>query len=183
MLPRRAHIPYPKTFLVKTSDKETGMGHESCASHSMLMIERHLKGEIIKQFDAHTNYLYSLSIAPNGTKFATTSYDKTTWFFDLITSEPIGEPLEHPDEVYGVAFSEDSQLVATGCKDHLVRTRTVPLNESEKESQQVSKLSFHVMLRIDLSIQTILKVRFHPSRFVRFILSCPSVESSSPRTA
>jgi WD40 repeat protein len=125
-------------------------------------------GDIIKQFDAHTtNSFHSLSIAPNGTKFATTSYDKTTRFFDLITFEPIGEPLEHPDEVNSVAFSEDSQLIATGCDDKLVRTWTVPLSESEKESQQVSKFSFRVMLHIDLSIQKILKVRFHPHQFVR----------------
>jgi WD40 repeat protein len=125
-------------------------------------------GDIIKQFDTHTtNSFHSLSIAPNGTKFATTSYDKTTRFFDLITFEPIGEPLKHPDEVYNVAFSKDSQLIATGCQDNLVRTWTVPLSESEKESQQVRKLSFCVMLRVDLFIQKILKVRFHPHQFVR----------------
>jgi WD40 repeat protein len=117
-------------------------------------------GDIIKQFAAAETF-HSLSIAPNGTKFATTSYDKTTRFFDLTTFEPIGEPFEHPDVVYGVAFSEDSQLIATGCGDKLVRTWTVPLSESEKESQQVSKFSFCVMLHIDLPIQKILKVRFH----------------------
>lgn len=90
-------------------------------------------GDIIKQFDAHTQYFLSLSIAPNGTKFATTSHDKTTRFFDLTTFEPIGEPLEHPGVVWGVAFSEDSQLIATSCRDKLVRTWTVPLCESEKE--------------------------------------------------
>ncbi|KAG2350107.1 WD40 repeat-like protein [Suillus weaverae] len=94
-------------------------------------------GDIIKKFDAHAHPFYSLSIAPNGTKFATTSkWDKMTWFFDLTTFEPIGEPLEHPDGVGGVAFSKDSQLIATGCNDNLVRTWTVPLSESEKESQQ-----------------------------------------------
>ncbi|KAG1858075.1 WD40-repeat-containing domain protein [Suillus subalutaceus] len=93
-------------------------------------------GDIIKQFDAHTQTCQSLAIAPNGSKFATTSSDKTTRFFDLTTFEPIGEPLEHPDIVICVAFSEDSQLITTGCEDKLVRTWTVPLSESEKESQQ-----------------------------------------------
>ncbi|KAG2150693.1 WD40-repeat-containing domain protein, partial [Suillus bovinus] len=79
-------------------------------------------GDIIKQFDAHTENFFSLAIAPNGTKFATTSFDNTTRFFDLTTFEPIGELLEHPDAVRGVAFSEDSQLIATGCADKLVRT-------------------------------------------------------------
>jgi WD40 repeat protein len=107
-------------------------------------------GDIIKQFDAHpTSSFHELAIAPNGTKFATTSYDKTTRFFDLTTFEPIGEPLEHPDFVYGVAFSKDSQLIATGCEDKLVRTWTVPLSESEL--QQVSQSSHRVILHADLS--------------------------------
>ncbi|KAG1723697.1 WD40-repeat-containing domain protein [Suillus lakei] len=91
-------------------------------------------GDMIKQFDAHR--FSSLAIAPNGTKFAITSSDKTTRFFDLTTFETIGEPLEHPDIVLCVAFSEDSQLIATGCEDHFVRTWIVPLSESEKELQQ-----------------------------------------------
>ncbi|KAG2337433.1 WD40 repeat-like protein [Suillus weaverae] len=93
-------------------------------------------GDIIKQFDAHIKSIVSLSTAPNGAKFGTTSLDKTTRFFDLTTFEPIGEPLEHPDEVHGLAFSEDNQLIATSCADNLVRTWTVPLSDSEKELQQ-----------------------------------------------
>ncbi|KAG2335491.1 WD40 repeat-like protein [Suillus weaverae] len=93
-------------------------------------------GDIIKRFVAHTKSIQSLSISPNGTKLATASYDNTTRFFDLTTFKPIGEPLEHPRAVFGLAFSEDSQLIATGCDDNLVRTWTVPLSESEKGSQQ-----------------------------------------------
>ncbi|KAG2748709.1 WD40 repeat-like protein [Suillus brevipes Sb2] len=99
-------------------------------------------GDIIKRFDAHTtNSFFSLAIAPNGTKFATTSYDKTMRFFDLTTFELIGEPLEHPGAALGVAFSEDSQLIATGCFDNHVRTWTVPLSESERELQQLETIS------------------------------------------
>ncbi|KIK37079.1 hypothetical protein CY34DRAFT_810691 [Suillus luteus UH-Slu-Lm8-n1] len=89
-------------------------------------------GNIIKQFDAHTDADFtSLAIAPNGTKLATTSVDRTTRFFDLTTFEPIGGPLEHPDGVWGVVFSKDSQFIATGCADKIVRTWTVPLSETE----------------------------------------------------
>ncbi|KAG2350120.1 WD40 repeat-like protein [Suillus weaverae] len=99
-----------------------------------------ITGDIIKQFDVHhaigLKPFESLAVAPNGTKFATTSWDKTTRFFDLTTFEPIGEPLEHPGGVWGVAFSEDSQLIATSCADKFVRTWTVPPSESEKELQE-----------------------------------------------
>ncbi|KAG1724753.1 WD40-repeat-containing domain protein [Suillus paluster] len=100
-------------------------------------------GDIIKKFDAHTKPFLSLAIAPNSTKFATTAFDQTTRFFDLSTFEPIGEPFEHPDWVSSVTFSEDSQLIVTGCGDTLVRTWTVPQSESEKESQQASKFFRH----------------------------------------
>ncbi|KAG2131282.1 WD40-repeat-containing domain protein [Suillus bovinus] len=90
-------------------------------------------GDIIKQFVAHTDHNFvSLAVAPNGTKFATTSHDRTTRFFDLTTFKPVGEPLEHPDEVWDVAFSEDSRLIATGCRDKLVRTWIVPQGDSLK---------------------------------------------------
>jgi tricorn protease-like protein len=98
-------------------------------------------GDIIKEFDAQTETCQSLAIAPNGTKLATTSWDKTTRFFDLTTFEPIGKPLKHPDTVWGVVFSEDSQLIATGCADKHVRTWTVPLSESEVSKFRLFSLS------------------------------------------
>jgi WD40 repeat protein len=72
------------------------------------------------------------------------SYDKTSF-------EYVGELLEHADVVWGVAFSKDSQLIATGCWDNLIRTWTVPQSKSEKESQQArvadsSPDSLHVTL-------------------------------------
>lgn len=96
-------------------------------------------GEIIKQFDVHTDLLQSLAITPDGTKFATASSDKTTRFFDLTTLEPFGEPLEYPDALYCVTFSEDSQFIATGCVDRLVRIWAVDRVESEEFQESVHK--------------------------------------------
>ncbi|KAG1745662.1 quinon protein alcohol dehydrogenase-like superfamily [Suillus lakei] len=92
-------------------------------------------GEIIKHFDVHTDLLQSLAIAPDGTKFATASSDKTTRFFDLTTLEPFGEPLEYPDALYCAAFSEDSQHIVTGCVDKLVRIWAVDRVESQEFQQ------------------------------------------------
>jgi hypothetical protein len=57
---------------------------------------------------ATTKTCQSLAIAPNGSKLTTTSTDKTTWFSNMTTFEPIGKPFKHPDIVLCVAFSEDS---------------------------------------------------------------------------
>lgn len=105
-----------------------------CIHH--IRISDAVTGDIIKQFEAHTELIQSLAITPDGTKVASTSIDSTTRFFDLTTFEPIGQPLEHPDAVYCVAFSEDGQLVATGCDDALLRVWTVPESDSDKESKQ-----------------------------------------------
>ncbi|KAG1752616.1 WD40-repeat-containing domain protein [Suillus paluster] len=96
-------------------------------------------GDIIKQFEAHTDLIQSLAIAPDGTKVASTSADSTTRFFDLTTFEAIGEPLEHPDVVYCVAFSDDSQFIVTGCHDNLARVWTVPQSDSEESKQPPHK--------------------------------------------
>jgi WD40 repeat protein len=117
--------------------------------HTDIRISDATTGDIIKQFDAHTDTFYGLAITPNGTKFATTSYDNTSRFFDLTTFEQIGEPLEHPDGVRGVAFSKDGQFITTGCADKLVRTWTVPLTETEL--QEVSKSSRRVIPHADLA--------------------------------
>ncbi|KAG2337057.1 hypothetical protein BDR05DRAFT_1063445 [Suillus weaverae] len=126
--------------LVSTSGYERDIQF-SDATTGDIRISDATTGEIIKQFKAHTYDLTSLAMAPNGTKFATTSRDNTTRFFDLTTFERIGKPLEFYRVWFipfpeCVAFSEDSQLIATGCADGLVRTWTVPLSDLEKESQQ-----------------------------------------------
>ncbi|KAG2743645.1 WD40 repeat-like protein [Suillus brevipes Sb2] len=121
-------------------------------------------GNIIKQFDAHSTDgepFHALAIAPNGTKLVTL-YDKTTRFFDLTTFEQIGEPLEHPDEVWGVAFSEDSQFIVTGCADKLVRTWTVPLSDSELQQSTEKILK-----------KTIIRQQPHPRR--------PPIQTSTSR--
>ncbi|KAG2050393.1 WD40 repeat-like protein [Suillus hirtellus] len=113
--------------------------HLISGSFNDIRISHAATGEIIKQFDVHTDLLRSLAIAPDGTKFATASSDKTTRFFDLTTLEPFGEPLEYPDALYCVTFSEDSQFIATGCVDKLVRIWEVDRVESEEFKQSVHK--------------------------------------------
>jgi WD40 repeat protein len=131
-------------------------------------------GDIIKQFDAHKDeHFTSIAITPNGTKLATTSVDKTSRFFDLTTFDPIGEPLEHPDQVLGLAFFEDNQLIATGCNDNLVRIWTVPLSDSEL--QQVSKSSRRVVLHADMSYNVLRK--FSRYAFTSVVLHNSSLHS------
>ncbi|KAG2064123.1 WD40 repeat-like protein [Suillus decipiens] len=89
--------------------------------------------EVIQEFDMHTKPFYLLAIALSGTKFTTTSYDKTIQFFDLTTLKPISKPFKQPEGILGLAFSEDSQLIVTGCEDKLVQTWKVPQNSPDNE--------------------------------------------------
>ncbi|KAG0696835.1 WD40-repeat-containing domain protein [Suillus ampliporus] len=106
-------------------------------------------GDILNQIDVHTHGIFSLAIAPNGTKIGTTSFDRTTRFFDLTTLEPIVEYFEHPQDtvIFCAAFSEDSQLIVTGSRNRLVHIWAAPQTQSEKTSQQSA-------LKVPLSLHT-----------------------------
>ncbi|OJA17648.1 hypothetical protein AZE42_10801 [Rhizopogon vesiculosus] len=94
-------------------------------------------GVLINQLDTHNSGTPILpAIAPNDTKFATTLQEESIQFFDLNTLKPIGGPLEHPMGVSCMAISQDGQLIATGCRDNLVRIWSVPETKSEKKSRK-----------------------------------------------
>ncbi|OAX40775.1 WD40 repeat-like protein [Rhizopogon vinicolor AM-OR11-026] len=94
-------------------------------------------GVLINQLDTHNSDTPILpAIAPSDTKFATTLQEESIQFFDLNTLKPIGGPLEHPMGVSCMAISQDGQLIATGCRDNLVRIWSVPETKSEKKSRK-----------------------------------------------
>jgi WD40 repeat protein len=65
----------------------------------------------------HTNFVWGISISPNGRILASASWDKTARLWNLENGQPIGSPLQHADYVNCVSFSADGKLLATGCSD------------------------------------------------------------------
>jgi WD40 repeat protein len=62
-----------------------------------------------------------LAFSPDGRILASGSYDKSIILWDMVTHQPIGQPLTgHTDYINSVAFSPDGKTLASGSDDHTV---------------------------------------------------------------
>ncbi|KAF8833956.1 WD40 repeat-like protein, partial [Paxillus ammoniavirescens] len=87
-----------------------------------------------KPWTGHIQWVWSLSLSLDGTKLASASWDKTVRFWDARSGDPIGQPLQHDDDVYAVTFSPSGEFVASGGKDKKVFIWRVPWwDDSQKQ--------------------------------------------------
>ncbi len=71
---------------------------------------------------AHKDAVLALAFNPDGTTFATGSYDRTVKLWALSdTTKPALTLADHSDSVYAVAFHPDGKLLATGAADRAVK--------------------------------------------------------------
>jgi WD40 repeat protein len=68
-------------------------------------------------FHAHSDPINSLAISSNTELMASASSDRTARLWSTTTRKPFGRVLQHAGSVSTVAFSPNSQLVATGAGD------------------------------------------------------------------
>lgn len=64
--------------------------------------------------NAHQGAITAVRISPDTNQIATSSQDLTVRRWDAKSLEPLGSPLDHPDEVNNVIFSPDGDYIATG---------------------------------------------------------------------
>jgi WD40 repeat protein len=65
----------------------------------------------------------AISVSPNDRILATTSFSgMTVRLWDLETNQPIGTPLDHPDDVNSATFSVDGKFLLTCCDDNHIYT-------------------------------------------------------------
>jgi len=67
---------------------------------------------------SNTSIVIHIAISPNGRILASASYDNMARLWNLENGQPIGSPLQHPNDVNYVSFSADGTLLATGCDDN-----------------------------------------------------------------
>ena len=89
----------------------------------------------------------SVALSPNGkTILAGINDNKTAQMYDAASGRPLGQPLEHPDEVYAMAFSPDGKTILTGCGDKTARLWDAasgrPLGEPMRHDGLVSSVAF-----------------------------------------
>lgn len=75
----------------------------------------------VEKFGNHTGPVRQVAVSPDGSMFATASYDDTAIVWDAKTQMPRYELKDHHDDVNSVIFSRDGQWIATGGDEGLLR--------------------------------------------------------------
>jgi WD40 repeat protein len=75
------------------------------------------RGELFRPEEGVT----ALALAPGGTRLAITSPDQNAYLVDAATGRLLHSPLQHPDHIRTVGFTEDGQILVTGGADGAVR--------------------------------------------------------------
>jgi len=68
--------------------------------------------------EGHIRYVFSLSLFQNDRLLASASCDGTVRLWNLDTNLPVGPPIQHEEQVRGVAISADGKQLVTACCDN-----------------------------------------------------------------
>jgi WD40 repeat protein len=78
------------------------------------------KKEVHSWKQIHNGGIWGMRLSPDGKILATAGKDGFVRVYDMQTFKVLHE-LKHPGETNGVAFTNDSKVVATGCTDSMIR--------------------------------------------------------------
>lgn len=70
--------------------------------------------EIVATVSEHADWVHTIHVSPDSTKFATGSNDRRVFVWDISTGARLVGPLEHEERVAAVRFSPDGDLIVTG---------------------------------------------------------------------
>ncbi len=108
-------------------------------------LKRQTRGGIFTLY-GHTNYVYSVSYSPDGTRIVTGSNDGTAKVWDARTGTPLLELKGHTSGVSSVSYSPDGTRIVTGSGDKTAKVwdaRTgTPLLELKGHTGQVTSVSY-----------------------------------------
>ena len=77
--------------------------------------------ECRRVLEGHTNYVYGVAFAPDASRLATASFDKTARIWSVADGRCLQTLQGHTKEVRSVAWSPDGKLLATGGFDRSIR--------------------------------------------------------------
>ena len=74
--------------------------------------------KIAIQISEHIEYVYTVDVSNDSTRFASGSHDCTVRIFDIISGVRVIPPLQHNNAIAGVKFSPDGSRIATATFKH-----------------------------------------------------------------
>ena len=77
--------------------------------------------QIVVTVSEHSDWVDTVHVSPDSTKFATGSNDKCAFIWNVLTGERLVGPLEHQDRVGAVRFSPDGDRIVTGTSSQGLR--------------------------------------------------------------
>ena len=100
------------------------------------------------EWTGHTDYVYSVSYSPNGTRVVSGSNDNMIRIWDAESGAVVGEPLKgHNGGVNSVAYSPDGRYIISGSYDRTIRiwdaeTGAAVGNPLEVHTDSVSSIAY-----------------------------------------
>jgi WD40 repeat protein len=85
-----------------------------------------LDGNLLREFQGHTDRIFSIAFSPDGKTILTGSEDATARLWGL-DGNMIMEFKGHKGDVRSVAFSPDGKTILTGSADNTARLWNVPM--------------------------------------------------------
>eukprot|EP01132_Coremiostelium_polycephalum_P001094 gene1094-1385_t len=102
-------------------DSELLLASSIDGSHSLLRVGIDGKGEVLQKFNVHKKYVVRIRWSPDGTKFATCSYDKTVSLFGKDEANEGQFKLIHSwdftNSVESLIFTPDSNQIITAVRE------------------------------------------------------------------
>ncbi|KAF8433666.1 WD40-repeat-containing domain protein [Boletus edulis BED1] len=125
---------------------------------------------VVVTVNEHSDWVDTVHVSPDSTKFATGCNDKRAFIWDIFTGERLVGPLKHEDRVGAVRFSPDGDLIATGTAGGMLRIydahngellRTIPVSVPSYPSKLITwsstrsifaLVSQNTLMHIDVNI-------------------------------
>jgi WD40 repeat protein len=89
-------------------------------SHGVLLDNTQTHPQLRAFLNGHTEQVDSVAFSPDGKTLASGSNDGTIILWDVVTQQPIGQPLTGTSFISSVAFSPDGKMLASGSWDGTV---------------------------------------------------------------
>src|SRR5262249_15761088 len=87
----------------------------SGGKYSIIFWDVKTKKQLKRLKNAHKAEVYALAFSPDGTRFASASWDNTVKIWDFRNKKPMYPLKGHKERVCGLAFSPDGKWLASSC--------------------------------------------------------------------